>query len=199
MKELIRLPLVLGITTIIAATALSLVNNTTKPLIEEQKRRELQASLAEALPSAANGVVVPVLDEEGKVDYYKGYADKDTTQLVGYITLAYGVGYSSTIVTMVGVDTTGVIQGMRILDQLETPGLGAKVVEIKYGEDKPWFQRQFIGRRADELKVDKDGGEIQSITGATISSRAVTNSVRQAIQNLAKKIGGFPQKEKPTV
>lgn len=199
MKETIRLPLILSLTTIIAAGALALVNNTTKPKIEAQKQRELQESLAEALPDAADGVLVPVRNKNGEIEYYIGYADKDTTQLVGYITTAYGRGYSSTIVTLVGVDTTGTIRGLKILFQQETPGLGAKIQEIRYGESKPWFQVQFINKNYAKLAVDKDGGEIKSITGATISSRAVTNSVKKAIEELGKKIGGFKGPPKPVI
>ena len=199
MKETIRLPLILGLTTIIAAGALALVSSKTKPKIEAQRRKELQESLAEALPAAVQGVLVPVKNKEGQIEYYIGYAHPDTTGLVGYIVTARGTGYSSTIETLVGVDTSGVIQGLKILFQQETPGLGAKIQEIRYGEKKPWFQVQFIHKRYDRLAVDKDGGDIRSVTGATISSRAVTNSVRKAIEELAKKIGGFASKPKPVI
>jgi len=199
MKETIRLPLILGLTTIIAAGALALVSNVTTPKIEAQRAKELRESLAEALPEAAKGVLVPVKNKSGEIEYYIGYAHPDTTGLVGYVVMAHGTGYSSTIETLVGVDTSGVIRGLKILFQQETPGLGAKIQEIRYGESKPWFQVQFINKSYDRLAVDKDGGEIRSVTGATISSRAVTNSVRKAIENLAKKIGGFAHKPRPII
>ena len=85
---------------------------------------------------------------------------------------------------MVGVDSLGAIQGMKVLKQVETPGLGTKVEEIKYGEEDPWFTRQFLSKQADQVAVDKDGGDIQSITGATISSRALTQSVVAAYEKL---------------
>ena len=50
-----------------------------------------------------------------------------------------------------------------------------------------------------QLTVDKDGGTIESITGATISSRAVTNSIYKALEDLEKKIGGFQNKVKPVI
>jgi electron transport complex protein RnfG len=90
---------------------------------------------------------------------------------------------------MIGVDTAGVIQGMKILSQAETPGLGAKITEVKYGDKWPWFQHQFIGKKGDNLQVDKDGGEIKSVTGATISSRAVTKAVREGVLKLEKLLG----------
>ena len=190
MKDVVRLAGILGIVTVIAAGVLGAVNHVTKPRIEEQRRLELERALLAALPKADPRAIVPVYEGD-EVAYYVGYANPDTTELVGYAIVARGTGYSSEIQTMVGVDTTGQIIGIKILYQLETPGLGSKIEEIRYGEKDPWFQRQFIGKRASQLMVDKDGGEIVSVTGATISSRAVTNSVRKAIQELEKKIGGF--------
>ena len=92
---------------------------------------------------------------------------------------------------MVGVDTTGKIIGLKVIAQTETPGLGTKIEEVKYGEKSPWFQDQFIKRTADGLAVDKDGGEIKSITGATISSRAVAVSIKNGLDTLKNKLGGF--------
>jgi len=188
MKDLLKLPVILTLVTVVAAGALAYVFNTTKPKIEAEKKLVQELALKESLPKAARGVIVPVKKGE-KILYYKGFASPDTTNLVGYIILSSAHGYSSTIEVMVGVDTAGVIQGMKILSQAETPGLGAKVTEVKYGDKWPWFQHQFIGKKGDNLQVDKDGGEIKSVTGATISSRAVTKAVRDGILKLEKLIG----------
>ena len=56
--------------------------------------------------------------------------------------------------------------------------------EIRKEESVPWWQRQFQGLMARNLKVDKDGGSIQSITGATITSRAITDAVSQDAQRI---------------
>ncbi len=188
MKDLLKLPVILTIVTVVAAGALAYVFNTTKPKIEAEKRLVQEQALKQSLPKAAKGVIVPVKQGD-KILYYKGYASPDTTDLVGYIVLSSAHGYSSTIEVMIGVDTTGVIQGMKILSQSETPGLGAKITEVKYGDKWPWFQHQFIGKKGDNLQVDKDGGEIKSVTGATISSRAVTKAVREGVQKLEKLLG----------
>ncbi|NOZ57571.1 MAG: RnfABCDGE type electron transport complex subunit G [Calditrichaeota bacterium] len=193
MKDVVRMGGILGIVTIIAAGVLGAVANVTKPRIEEQHRLALERALLAALPTADPRAIVPVKDENGNILYYKGYADPDTTKLVGYAFLAIGKGYSSDIQTMVGVDTTGKIIGIKILSELETPGLGAKIEEIRHGEKRPWFQAQFIGKTKKDLLVDKDGGPIVSVTGATISSRAVTNSIRKGLERLEKLIGGFKQ------
>jgi len=83
-------------------------------------------------------------------------------------------GYSSEIVTLVGISNDGMIVGVKILRQAETPGLGAKVEAAGWAE-------QFSGLPSDQpLAVDKDGGSIDAIAGATISPRAVTRGVEQA-------------------
>ena len=93
---------------------------------------------------------------------------------------------------MVGVDTSGAITGVIVLFQQETPGLGARIEEIRHGETTPWFTRQFIGKLAsDTFAVAKDGGDIDSIKGATISSRTVAESIGQGLHTLQIKVGGF--------
>ena len=63
--------------------------------------------------------------------------------------------------------------------------LGAKATEIKPGEETPWFQQQFAGKSPVDIKVDKDGGQIVSITGATITSRTVTTSIQKGFDLLS--------------
>ncbi len=183
MKDIYKLGGLLMLITAIAATALAGIYNVTKPRIEEQKALALDRALTIALPGIPRDAIVAV-ENNDEVLYYKGYETPQQENLVGYAFVAYGPGYSSVIETMVGVDSTGSILGMKVLSQVETPGLGTKVEEIKYGEDTPWFTRQFINKRAAEVEVDKDGGDIQSITGATISSRALTRSVVAAYEKL---------------
>ncbi|MDZ7264174.1 MAG: RnfABCDGE type electron transport complex subunit G [candidate division KSB1 bacterium] len=192
MKDIVKLALILLLVTALAGAALSLVNNITKPRIEEQKRLATALALSTALPAAANGLIEPDTTATS-IHYYRGYRDSLKQQLVGYAFLTKENGYSSEIETMVGVDTTGKIVGIKILRQLETPGLGTKIEEISHGQTTPYFQNQFINKVVTQLAVDKDGGEIVSITGATISSRAVTNSIKKGIQQLEQVIGGFKQ------
>ncbi|MDZ7373181.1 MAG: RnfABCDGE type electron transport complex subunit G [candidate division KSB1 bacterium] len=196
MKDVLRMAWILGLVTVLAAGVLGAVNHVTKPRIEEQRRLALEQALLTALPKAHPRAIVPVRQGE-EIVYYIGYANPDTTDLVGYAFVARGTGYSSEIETLVGVDSTGRIIGLKILRELETPGLGTKIEEIRYGESDPWFQRQFVGKGARQLAVDKDGGEIVSVTGATISSRAVTNSIRKGLEELEKRLGGFRQPQAP--
>ncbi len=183
MKEIVKLGGLLMLITAISATALAGIYNVTRPRIEAQKALELERALTVALPGIPRETIFPV-EQDGDVLYYAGYKTPEKNDLVGYAFVANGPAYSSTIETMVGVDSLGTILGMKVLHQVETPGLGTKVEEIKYGEEEPWFTRQFLGKTADAVAVDKDGGDIQSITGATISSRALAKSVVAAYDKL---------------
>ena len=187
MKDILKLGGLLMLFTAIAATCLASIYSITKPRIEEQKKLVIARALSVALPEANENTIIPVGSGED-VLYYKGYASPDTTGLVGYAFIARGSGYSSVIETMVGVDTSGNIQGMKVLSQTETPGLGTKVEAIKYGESEPYFTRQFLGKQAGNVAVKQDNGNIDSITGATISSRALTNSVARGYTELQKEI-----------
>jgi electron transport complex protein RnfG len=190
MKDVVKLGLILLLVTAIAGTALSIVNNITKPKIEGQKRLVTERALIAALPSANKNEIVPVYKGDS-LKYYIGFKDTSKKEIAGYAFVAKGAGYSSTIETMVGVDTTGKIIGIKIMQQVETPGLGTKIEEVKHGQHSPWFQQQFIDKLATGVAVDKDNGKIVSVTGATISSRAVTNSISFGALKLATQLGGF--------
>jgi electron transport complex protein RnfG len=134
--------------------------------------------------------------------YHTAYASEARDVVRGYTFTAYGKGYSSTIETIVGMVPDGSISGIKIVDQKETPGLGAKVQEVASQNTLwaviggnavdetgtlPWFQEQYKFLRAADLVVVKSAGEdgILAITGATISSDAVTESVRRGLTMLA--------------
>ena len=187
MRDIVKLGAILMAITVISAATLAGVYSVTRPKIEEQKRLALERALTVALPTADPRYILPVRENDA-VLYYKGFSSEDTIHAVGYAFVSYGPGYSSVIETMVGVDTLGAIIGMKVLAQVETPGLGTKIEEVKDGETDPYFTRQFLTRRADNLAVDKDGGDIDSITGATISSRAVTNSVVDGYRQFNKNL-----------
>ncbi|MBN2001607.1 RnfABCDGE type electron transport complex subunit G [candidate division KSB1 bacterium] len=175
MKDVLKIGGILLAITVIAAAALSGVYSVTKPLIEDAKQKEQDAALTVALAGADTSGIYKVENEE--YVYYEGFTERERQNLIGYAFITSKYGYSSDIVTMVGVDTAGTIIGIKVLSQQETPGLGTRIAEKAYGETKTWVQKQFEGKTAMGCAVDKDGGSIISITGATISSRAVTNSV----------------------
>ncbi len=107
-----------------ASGLLSVVHRVTYPKILQQTKAEEAQSLKDVFPSA--GYFEPVKQGED-VLYYKAM---EAGRLLGYVFKASKRGYSSEIVTMVGLDTQGVITKIRILSQNETPGLGTRVTEV---------------------------------------------------------------------
>ena len=87
-------------------------------------------------------------------------------------------GFGGNLDVMVGVDNDGVCTGVSIVSHAETSGLGANAT-------KEAWRAQFIGKSG-TLAVTKDGGEIEALTGATITSRAVTSGVNSAIAAVAE-------------
>jgi Na+-translocating ferredoxin:NAD+ oxidoreductase subunit G len=183
MKEIFKVGGILFLVTVIAATSLAAVYSVTKPRILKSKAEEFKAGLTIVLPGADNKAIFPV-EKDDQILYYKGFSTPDSSHLVGYAFLGHAAGYSSVIEVLVGVDTTGHVIGIKVLSQSETPGLGTKIQEVKYGETQNWVQKQFIGKAAQNSAVIKDGGEIEAITGATISSRAVARSVAQGYRRI---------------
>lgn len=179
MAYIIKLAIILGLYSAIAAFALGGVYETTRAKIAFEKEKVMQEALKMVLPGVKN--IVKTTAADGKV-YYRGFATEDTqVPPVGYAIVAAGKGYSSTVQTLVGVKTDGMICGLNVMYQQETPGLGTKAVEVKYGEPDPWFQRQFLGESGDSVGVQKDGGQIKSITGATITSRAIASAIKNEV------------------
>lgn len=111
--------------------------------------------------------------EKDNFNYVEAF-DKEHTPL-GYIIEAESQGYSSTIQALVGLDSSFKIIGLKIISQTETPGLGTNIEKNK-------FTDQFTQKKSDELFLQQAGGKIDAVTGATISSRAVINSVKLAIE-----------------
>lgn len=181
--ELFKFSLILGLVVVIATCALAWVNEITKPKIFEQQRKAEAEALYYVLPGTDSGAIVSV-SKNGSNPYYMGYLDSDSTRLAGYAFLSYAKGYSSTIRTMVGIDTTGSIKRIKILSQQETPGLGTKCEEVKPGDTEPWWQNQFINKLSTSIQVDKDGGDIVSLTGATITSRAITDGIQKQAEEI---------------
>ena len=175
MKYYLKLGFILFIITAIASGVLAYLNTLTQPIIEENQRVAQEKARKEVLPSAFT--FEEVFDEEvvGEPTYHIGKDAEDN--IVGYTFVASLYGYSGDVKTMVGVNTDLVIEKIKIISQAETPGLGANC-------EKPEFQEQFSGKQKTEMKVDKDGGTIVSLTGATITTRTIANSIKATMNKL---------------
>lgn len=176
MNQTVKFGLILGLICLMATLVLSATYEITKPKIDEQLRREEQAALKAILPEADS------FDEKmvDGIDYFEG---RKGDEVIGYCVKIVASGYSGYIRIIAGIDPKGTIKGVRILEHYETPGLGAKINEIRPGEDEPWFLRQFVGRSVDAIAIKK---EIDAVTGATISSKAVSDAINKTISEFLR-------------
>ena len=173
-KFVLRLAATLLLITAVVAAALAAVNSVTAPIIAQLKADKVQAAIEEVLPGG--GESVDFTDNTGWVSNVyksdKGYAVEVTPT----------TGFNGAITMMVGIDTEGNILGISVVSQTETAGLGAVcAAKTEAGQS---FRNGFVGLSG-EVHVDKDGGEVDSITGATITSRAVCDGVNAALSCVA--------------
>lgn len=181
MSNIIKPAAVLLIICVIAAGLLGYVNQITSAPIAEQAKSATEASMKEVLPDAASfgetkdvnegniTQVTPALDAEGNET---GYAVAVTTK-----------GFSAGLKLMFGVDAQGTITGLSVVDcSNETPGLGANAANDS-------FKSQFAGKSG-TIAVTKDGGDIEALTGATITSRAVANAATEAVEYVQNNMEG---------
>ncbi len=167
--------LVLFAITLIASAGVGVVNMITEDAIAAAKAAAVQDALKQVLPAFdATEDSVQTLDGL-EIKTYKASAGGQT---VGYaVETATKEGFGGVVKLMVGFDTEGRILNINVLEQSETPGLGTKMCD----EGNPLIT-SFKGRKPAEmtLKVRKDGGDVDALTAATISSRAYTDAVARA-------------------
>ena len=170
----LRLALTLLAITAVVAVALAGVNMITAPAIAELNAQNTQAAIQAVLPGGGEELAsFPAVDLVSKV-----YAS-DT----GYAIEVTPGGFDNTITMMVGVDTEGKVLGISIIKHTETAGLGAVAAAgTPAGEN---FRGQFVGQSG-SVSVTKDGGQMDAITGATITSRAVCAGVNAALKCAAQ-------------
>lgn len=172
MKYYLKLGLVLLIITAVASGILAFINSFTDPVIKLNELKQKEEARKEVQPEAVS------FDSIGVINAETAYAAKaEDGTLLGYTFMATKYGYSSDVKTMVGLRSDLSINKIKIISQSETPGLGANCAN-------PEFQGKFANLKYDDLQVDKDGGNIVSITGATITTRTVTNSIKEALDTL---------------
>ena len=176
MKEMMRYGFILAFICVVAAGLLAMVNALTGPKILAAAQAEEQVALKEVMPLAAKFTVVKP-DAAKEILYYKAFDRQD--KLIGFVFKASGKGYSSVIETLAGIFLDGKISAIKIISLNETPGLGMRVTEDK-------FTAQFNQQSSLNLFF------VEAITGATISSRAVMNSVMKKAQEIKELIKNDP-------
>lgn len=180
MNSIVKLGLNLFAICAIAALLLGVTNQITAPVIEQRNIQANNESRQIVLPNASEFSKISDSEYEnidGIVsEVYKGKSGSD---IVGYTVKVLPKGYGGDIELIVGISANGTVTGVNIGNMSETPGLGAKASETS-------FKDQFSGKPASELTVIKGSAsgenEISAISGATITSSAVTNGVNVAVE-----------------
>ena len=174
-KYVIRLAGILLLITAIVAAALACVNKVTAPIIAQLNAEKTQQAIAAVLPGGYDEEITDYADATGLVSkVYKGAN--------GYALEVKPSGFDNTITMMVGVDFEGKILGISVVSHTETAGLGAvAAAKTSAGEA---FRSQFVGQSGSVL-VSKDGGTMDAITGATITSRAICVGINAALDCVA--------------
>ena len=170
-KYVFRLAFTLFAITAVVAMCLAAVNGITEPRIEAAKAQKTRMAIEAVLPGGGEEVK-NFSDETGTVS-------KVYTSDTGYAIEVNPAGFNGSITMMVGVSKDLQVLGISIVTQTETAGLGAVCAAKTIAGES--FRNQFAGMSGN-LAVKKDGGQVDTITGATITSRAVTAGVDAALK-----------------
>ena len=171
-STLINMVVALLVITAVSGGLLGLVYGMTKDTIAEVDQKKNAAAIAEVLGTDENSKLETVTIDD--LTYNLAY-DAQGNLLGAAVKTFSNAGFSGRIELMVGLLADGTINKVSVLQQSETPGLGANMVN-------PKFKDQFDGKNpaSFKLSVTKDGGDVDAITAATISSRAFSEAVQLA-------------------
>lgn len=181
-KDILKVTLNLVVIYIIGGIILATVYAWTSPIMFKNDVIEKEQALKKLMPDADK--IEKMGDWSIHEKHSEYFAAKKGDNIIGYIVQSFGKGYSSYINTLISVDKDFKVQNINILGHAETPGLGDEI-------EMDSFKNQFKGKDIEHLTVLKaDTTEyIQAISGATISSRAVTeDAVRSGVDFLIKTI-----------
>lgn len=191
---LIKDTIILFIITLIAGLSLGYVHEATLPAIEAQNLKNKMEAYQTVFPEAAQfledetlnaqaekaaqTVLVPKGYDNITIDEARIAADEAGTKLGYVVIVTTGEGYGGNINLSLGYSLDGTVKGIEIISMSETAGLGAKASEKE-------FKDQYSNKQVTEFTVTKTGAvndnEIDALSGATITSRAVTGAVNAGI------------------
>ena len=172
-KKILKPTASLFIICVVITFALAITNSITSEKIEKLKTKAEKEAMSRIIQADSFAQCEITLDGESYTYYTAG------DPIVGYIFTLSSAGYGGNVSVMTGINPDGTIASIEVLDaSSETPGLGQNAVKSEFAE-------QFAGK-CGQLSVTKSGAakstEIDAITGATITSNAVTNSVNLALK-----------------
>lgn len=170
-KVIIKTAISLFLICAVSAGILAFVNSVTAPIIDENNKKSADEARLQVLPDATEFSLEATSD--GK-EYYKGTKNGE---LAGYVITTSASGYGGAVEVMTGINADGVVSGISILSLNETPGLGMNAT-------KESFYSQYNGKSGPFAVVKNNASaenDILAITSATITSKAVTTAVNEAL------------------
>ncbi|MBI5196270.1 MAG: FMN-binding protein [Nitrospirae bacterium] len=188
-KDMAKITVNLIVIYLIGGLIIAFVYAKTSPVMYKKGLEEKEAALKTMMPEADK------IEEIGKWEPHHKHAGyyiaKKGSEELGYIVEGFGKGYSSYINFLVSIDKNFTVKKVSILHHAETPGLGDEI-------EKDYFLKRLESKNVDTLVVVKGeaGDKVEAISGATISSRAVTeDGVRKGVEMLKGKLSGAKTEE----
>ncbi len=185
-NSLLNMVLVLGGISLVASAGVGYVYRITEEPIALAAEANTRAALSEVLPPFEQTVENELVLDDIPVTVHT--ASDSAGQTVGYaVETATRSGFSGEFRLMVGFLPDGKVQRVKVLSHAETPGLGSKMAD----SDNP-LERSFVGKNPSQMRlsVTKDGGEVDALTAATITSRAYVDAVARAFNAVMQTSGG---------
>jgi len=176
-SDLKTMTLVLTVTCLVCSAILGVVHSVTEAPIAETNANILKASISAVLPESEGKLSeAQELEVGGQPSEY--YTMTSGDEVVAYAVKSSTSGFGGTLTLMVGILPDGVVNNVKVLSHSETPGLGAKCTNDE------GFTAQWKGFDPSKklLAVKKDGGDVDAITASTITSRAYTLAVKNAVE-----------------
>ena len=183
MREMIKMVLVLTFLSLVSGAGLAYIRDLTAEDIEVQELKFVKGpAILSILDGASNKPIedrFPMLDGEKERKFFVGIFD-GKAETVAFETI--GKGFGGKIGVMVGVNTTDdKIVGVQVTTHTETPGVGARA------KDEPEFSAQFKGLSlTPAFKIKADGGQVDAISGATVTSRGVSAALTEAADSYGR-------------
>ena len=174
---------------VVSGGVLGIVYSATKGPITKAENAKKTEAIENVLPEFQTlkdvNIKSAVEGEDVEIPFYLAY-DADNNFIGAAVETFTNKGFSGNVSLMVGILADGTVNKISVLQHAETPGLGSKMTE-------PSFKDQFNNKNADSFnfKVKKDGGDVDAITAATISSRAFCDAVNRALSTFENNKGGF--------
>ncbi len=165
---------------LVTSGLLAYTNSLTAPIIADNNDKAANATKAVVLEAATN------FTDETKGDISYSVGTDASGAVTGYVFTTTAKSYGGEISVMVGIKADGTVSGVELLSINDTPGLGMNA------KTDPNFRKQFVGKVAGIIvnKNEPAENEIKALTGATITSKAVTEAVNTALDNYAEITGG---------